>query len=188
MWKVKATTNESVSGAHGKWEWALNMYRLTGKMFSHWLEYAKHNIGATFKMPSIGNYFFTMMCFYRPLDLCWIIKVGSLSWIIKKANCLAPLFCFQENGRKWKLNLSINALWGTCVRKTFQTRSRLTLRPTSHTTERGGLSFPRFWRQAFGEFPRLVGHYCSYLLPKQDGGTSQILVFKTLRMTGRPTV
>ena len=23
-------------------------------------------------------------------------------------------------------------------------------------------------------FPRLVGCYCSYLLPKQDGGTSQI--------------
>ena len=25
-----------------------------------------------------------------------------------------------------------------------------------------------------GEFPRLVGRYCSYLLPKQDGGTFQI--------------
>ena len=25
-----------------------------------------------------------------------------------------------------------------------------------------------------GGFPRLVGRYCSYLLPKQDGGTSQI--------------
>ena len=24
------------------------------------------------------------------------------------------------------------------------------------------------------EFPRLVGHYSRYLLPKQDGGTSQI--------------
>ena len=31
----------------------------------------------------------------------------------------------------------------------------------------------------FGEFPRLVGCYCSYLLPKQDGGTSQIQVNKT---------
>ena len=31
----------------------------------------------------------------------------------------------------------------------------------------------------FGEFPRLVGRYCSYLLPKQDGGTSQIQVNKT---------
>ena len=28
----------------------------------------------------------------------------------------------------------------------------------------------------FGEFPRLVGRYGSYLLPKQDGGTSQIHV------------
>ena len=26
----------------------------------------------------------------------------------------------------------------------------------------------------FGEFPRLVGRYCSYLLPKQHGGTFQI--------------
>ena len=33
-----------------------------------------------------------------------------------------------------------------------------------------------------------MGRYCSYLLPKQTGGTTQILVFKTLRMTGRPTV
>ena len=28
----------------------------------------------------------------------------------------------------------------------------------------------------FGGFPRLVGRYCSYLLPKQGGGTSQIQV------------
>ena len=26
-----------------------------------------------------------------------------------------------------------------------------------------------------GSSPRLVGHYCSYLLPKQDGGTAQII-------------
>ena len=38
------------------------------------------------------------------------------------------------------------------------------------------------------EFPRLVGRYCSYLLPKQAGGTPQILVFKTLRMTSRPAL
>ena len=25
-----------------------------------------------------------------------------------------------------------------------------------------------------GEFPRLVGRYCSYLLPQEDGGTFQI--------------
>ena len=34
----------------------------------------------------------------------------------------------------------------------------------------------RFCRQEFGEFPRLVGRYCSYLRPKQAGGTPQILV------------
>ena len=43
----------------------------------------------------------------------------------------------------------------------------------------------RFCQQEFGEFPRLVGRYCSYLLPKQAGGTPQILVDKTSRMTGR---
>ena len=37
----------------------------------------------------------------------------------------------------------------------------------------------------FGEFPRMVGRYCSYLLPKQDGGTPQIIVDKTSCMTGR---
>ena len=30
-----------------------------------------------------------------------------------------------------------------------------------------------------------MGRYCSYLLPKQAGGTPQILVDKTLRMTSR---
>ena len=38
----------------------------------------------------------------------------------------------------------------------------------------GGSSFARFCQQEFREFPQLVGRYCSYLLPKQDGGTSQI--------------
>ena len=33
-----------------------------------------------------------------------------------------------------------------------------------------------------------LGSSPSYLLPKQAGGTPQILVFITLRMTGRPTV
>ena len=32
--------------------------------------------------------------------------------------------------------------------------------------------------------PRLVGRYCSYLLPRQAAGTPQILVDKTSRMTG----
>ena len=30
----------------------------------------------------------------------------------------------------------------------------------------GGHSWMRFCRQEFGEFPRLVGRYCSYLQPK----------------------
>ena len=52
----------------------------------------------------------------------------------------------------------------------------------------GVQSWVRFCQQEFGEFPRQVGRYCSYLLPKQAGRTPQILLFKTLRMTGRPTV
>ena len=52
----------------------------------------------------------------------------------------------------------------------------------------GGSSFARFCQQEFGEFPRLVGRYCSYLLPKQTGGTTQILIFKTLRMIDRPAL
>ena len=43
----------------------------------------------------------------------------------------------------------------------------------------GGSSFARFFQQEFGEFLRLVGRYCSYLLPKQAGVTPQILVDKT---------
>ena len=56
------------------------------------------------------------------------------------------------------------------------------------TTIWGVRSFARFWREGFGEFPRLVGRYCNYLLPKQAGGTTQILAFKTLRMIGRPAL
>ena len=56
------------------------------------------------------------------------------------------------------------------------------------TTLLGVPSCARFCQQEFVEFPRLVGRYCSYLLPKQAGGTIQILIFKTLQMTGRPTV
>ena len=56
------------------------------------------------------------------------------------------------------------------------------------TTLLGVQSWVRFCRQEFVEFPRLVGRYCSYLLPMQAGGTPQILIFKTLRMTGRPKV
>ena len=49
----------------------------------------------------------------------------------------------------------------------------------------GVLSWVRFCQQEFGEFPRLVGRSCSYLLLKQAGGTPQILVDKTSPMTGR---
>ena len=49
----------------------------------------------------------------------------------------------------------------------------------------GVQSWARFCQQEFGEFLRLVGRYCSYLLPKQAGGTPQILIFKTSPMTGR---
>ena len=41
-------------------------------------------------------------------------------------------------------------------------------------------------RGGFGELARLVGRYSSYLLPKQAGGTTQILVFKSLPMIERP--
>ena len=41
----------------------------------------------------------------------------------------------------------------------------------------GGSSFARFGQQEFGEFPRLVGRYCSYLLPRQDGGTIEKIKF-----------
>ena len=55
-------------------------------------------------------------------------------------------------------------------------------------TERGGSSFVRFLRQEFGKFFQLVGRYCSYLLPKQTGRTTQILIFKTLRIMSRPSL
>ena len=53
------------------------------------------------------------------------------------------------------------------------------------TTLLGVPSCVRFCQQEFVEFPRLVGRYCSYLLPKQAGGTPQILVDKTSAMSGR---
>ena len=45
-----------------------------------------------------------------------------------------------------------------------------------------------FGRWGFGEFPRLVGRYGSYLLPKQARWTAQILIFKTSRPIGRPAL
>ena len=35
----------------------------------------------------------------------------------------------------------------------------------------------------FGEFRQLVGHYCSYLLPRQNGGTFQISVNRRFLLT-----
>ena len=49
----------------------------------------------------------------------------------------------------------------------------------------GGHSWVRFCQQEFGDFRRLVGRYCSHLLPKQAGGTPKIFVDITLRMTSR---
>ena len=37
----------------------------------------------------------------------------------------------------------------------------------------------------FGKFPQLFGSYYCYLLPKEDGGTSQNITFKILPPTGR---
>ena len=56
---------------------------------------------------------------------------------------------------------------------------------TGTCTILGVQSWVRFCWQEFGEFPRLLGRYCSYILPKQAGGTPQILVNKTSPMTGR---
>ena len=42
-----------------------------------------------------------------------------------------------------------------------------------------------FEDEDLGSSPWLVGRYCSYLLPKQAGGTPQIIVDKTTPMTGR---
>ena len=55
----------------------------------------------------------------------------------------------------------------------------------STTTLLGVQSWMRFCQKEFGEFPRLVGRYYSYLLPKQARGTPQILVDKTSPMTAR---
>ena len=49
-------------------------------------------------------------------------------------------------------------------------------------------SFARFWRQEFGLFPRPAWALGSYSRDPPAGGTPQIIVFKTLRMTGCPTV
>ena len=49
----------------------------------------------------------------------------------------------------------------------------------------GGSSFARFCQQEFGEFPRPAWAVGSYSSGPTAGGTPQILVDKTLRMTSR---
>ena len=56
------------------------------------------------------------------------------------------------------------------------------------STERGGSSFARFWRQEFGEFPRSAWAVGSYSSGPPAGGTPHVLVFKTLQMTSRPAL
>ena len=47
-------------------------------------------------------------------------------------------------------------------------------------------SWVRFCRQEFGRFPRLVGRYCSYLLPKQAGGDPPNSCRQNLTHDGTP--
>ena len=72
-------------------------------------------------------------------------------------------------------------------RSPFQSMQKPFLKPffKAMSTLLGVPSCVRFCQQEFGEFPWLVGRYCSYLLPKQAGGTPQIIVDKTSCMTGR---
>ena len=71
----------------------------------------------------------------------------------------------------------------SCLIQVFNIEAKVN-KCRAHSTLLGVPSCVRFCQQEFGEFPRLVGCYCSYLLPKQAGGTPQILVDKTSRMTG----
>ena len=99
--------------------------------------------------------------------------------------------------RRWRIAITLWSLSFRVARKieTAKNNFRGKTVATSHfvklnlnkvCTEWGGLSVVRFWRWGFGEFRRLVGCYCSYLLPKQVRGTTQILIFKTSRPIGRP--
>ena len=51
----------------------------------------------------------------------------------------------------------------------FPVITRSASRNSRYNTLLGVPSCVRFFQQEFGEFPRLVGRYCSYLLPKQAG-------------------
>ena len=60
----------------------------------------------------------------------------------------------------------------------------------THTTSLRRAAAVHCWasRHSLGFEHEDLGSSPGYLLPKQAGGTPQILVFITLRMTGRPTV
>ena len=53
--------------------------------------------------------------------------------------------------------------------------------PPPWRSNTGWFICPKTWvgLTSIGGVPPAVGRYCSYLLPKQDGGTSQILVIPT---------
>ena len=54
-----------------------------------------------------------------------------------------------------------------------------------NNTERFFHSVARFWRCCFGKFPRLIGSYCSYLLPKEALVTNAGKCNKILRLSGK---
>ena len=68
---------------------------------------------------------------------------------------------------------------GSGIAKWLKIQLWMHIQGQNHTTLLGVQSWLRFCHQEVGEFPRLVGRYCSYLMPKQDGGTSQINVNPT---------
>ena len=80
-----------------------------------------------------------------------------------------PLACCVPTSRRRHLILGDASGWG----KAF-TYSVLRVYRASHVL--GDLGWVDL---DLGSSPRLVGRYCSYLLPKQGGGTSQIQVNKT---------
>ena len=110
----------------------------------------------------------------------------SDAWCVRSTDEMTSVFCSTSS----YVDGSTLDGW---VRSPFGTRKlfRLQLRIFAgflYYTLLGVPSFSRFWRWGFGEFPRLVGRYCSYLLPKQTRGAPQILIFKTLQMTGHLTI
>ena len=101
--------------------------------------------------------------------------------------CYARVRVVQASIHRRRRGTERNVMYGVGLRQSGNTTVRFVrcalFRCT--TTLLGVQSWVRFCQQEFGEFPRLVGRYCSYLLPKQAGGTPQILVDKISYMTGR---